>query len=112
MNRRYRTIYEAFLAQAPLLAGPGVIVGLAFQGFCDPCRSTKPYVEALAWQYGFSLLEIDLENDLSAEFAGTLLPLVIVFRDGVALGEPLNGAKTKAAVAAFLREHGVIGEPA
>lgn len=108
MKRQYRSVFLAFLDHAQLITRCEVIVGLAYQEFCDPCNAMKPYVEALAHEHGFPLLEVDMRDAVEPKFSGQIVPLLVVFRNGQAVGDPLNGARTKAEITDYLKEHGVI----
>ncbi|UUZ75509.1 thioredoxin family protein [Polaromonas sp. P1(28)-13] len=68
---------------------------LSYQSFCDPCRSTKPALEALAAEHDFQLVCINQDKLVSPEHAGKLLPSVSVYRDGLRVGQPMRGARTK-----------------
>lgn len=84
------------------------VVTLAYQGFCDPCRSTKPYVEELARKHGFPLIRVDCGFAYDPERAGENVPYIQVFRGEERQGCPLTGAHTAARIVEYLIEHGVL----
>lgn len=53
-------------------------------GWCGPCRSQAPIVEALEKQGVFDLVKIDIDKDdiLPFDFQVTSIPTLVLFSDG------------------------------
>jgi hypothetical protein len=100
--------FDCFLHEQEQLEGAHKVVVLAFQGFCEPTRSTKHYVEELARQHGFFLMRIDMGFRYDPEMAGELMPHLSVYTDGECHVPPLLGAHTCVRIVEYLAEHGVI----
>jgi thiol-disulfide isomerase/thioredoxin len=100
--------FDTFLRQPTQLTGSKLLVTIAYQAFCDPCKSTKPYVEELAKKYGFDLVRIDLAGQYPPERAGENIPQLSVYHNGVCNTSSLIGAQTMKNIIAFLKERGAI----
>lgn len=88
--------------------GGALAVIFSYQSFCDPCGSTKPHLEALAAEHGFQLVCINQDKLVSPEHAGKLMPSMNIYRDGLRIGAPMRGARTKKAILSYLSENGVV----
>jgi putative thioredoxin len=76
--------------------------------WCAPCRSLKPVLEKLARDYDGRFVLAKLNSDENPQVAALLglrsIPLVVLFKDGVPVGQ-FNGALPEAQVRAFLDPH-------
>ncbi len=76
--------------------------------WCGYCRRIGPAYERIADQYAGQLavakVNIDEESALANDQRIEVLPTLVLYREGKALG-PLVAPETKAAMDAFLREH-------
>jgi hypothetical protein len=103
--------YDCFLHTTPEVEAAAArgapIVTLAYQDFCDPCRSTKHYVEELCRKHGFYLVRVHGALSWDPERAGEIVPHLQVHR-GDHASIPLVGAHTALRITEYLMEQGVI----
>lgn len=102
------TGHDTFIHEPRDFMGQRVLVSLAYMACHNipEIPSTKQYVEDLCVEHDFRLVRIR-RDDVSPELAGRAMPQVIVHVDGVPM-PALVGAKTKAAVTAYLAQFGAI----
>jgi thioredoxin 1 len=91
---------------AEVLAAEGPVLVDFYADWCAPCKALAPVLDALSGLYAgravFVKADIAQAPGLQAEFGVKALPTLIVFRDGKPAGQPLVGAKPRAAVTAWL----------
>lgn len=99
--------YDTFLHHEHELKDAKTVVTLVYQAYCDPCRSSKHHIEALAKQYGFFLIRVDGAFSWDPEMAGQITPAIQVYVDGKAK-PALVGAHPRAKILDYLVRHGVV----
>lgn len=77
-----------------LISKPGTIVVDFWAPWCMPCKMLGPVIESLAKKYSgsvvFGKMNIDENPDTPAKFNVMSIPTLIVFKDGVRVGEMLG----------------------
>lgn len=66
--------------------------------WCGPCKALKPVLDEVEKTSGISVFEIDIDdNEKMVQLFGIkAVPTVILFKDGVAVGNPLVGLQSAA----------------
>lgn len=104
--------YDTFLhttqeVHVAIAAGKPVVT-MCYQAFCEPCRSTKHYIEEFARKHGFFLIRVDAGLNWQPESAGELIPYVQILCVDGPVSPPLYGAQTAVRIKEWLTRYGVI----
>lgn len=102
-----KTFSSEFVEDMARMKTDDRIVVLMYQSFCDPCNATKPTIEALSAEYGFSLLRINCDNKVDPSHAGTIIPSITAYSKGEA-ATPLKGARTRSKILKYLVDTGMV----
>ena len=69
---------------AEVLEAAGIVVVDFWAPWCKPCAAVEPILEALAVEHGFTLLRLNIDEQLGvpSRYGVLSLPTVILFSDG------------------------------